>query len=213
MCGISGIFDLRGKRNVDQDLLKVMNRSQAHRGPDGEGYHFEPGVGLGHRRLAIIDLEGGAQPMFNEDESVAVTFNGEIYNFLEICDLLRARGHVFRTRCDTEVIVHAWEEWGEACVERFNGMFAFAIWDRNQNCLFPRTRPDRHKAALLRRIRRRIFPVWHRAESADGASAIFATNQGRGGRGLFCFRLRAGSQDDIRAMHTNCLRVTRCGLT
>jgi asparagine synthase (glutamine-hydrolysing) len=136
MCGISGIFDLRGKRNVDQPLLKAMNRSQAHRGPDGEGYHFEPGVGLGHRRLAIIDLEGGAQPMFNEDDSVAVTFNGEIYNFMEVCDLLRARGHVFRTRCDTEVIVHAWEEWGEACVERFNGMFAFAIWDRNKDCLF-----------------------------------------------------------------------------
>ncbi len=130
MCGISGVFDLRGKRNVDQGLLKAMNRSQAHRGPDGEGYHFEPGVGLGHRRLAIIDLEGGAQPMFNEDESVAVTFNGEIYNFMEICDLLRARGHVFKTRCDTEVIVHAWEEWGEDCVERFNGMFAFAVWDR-----------------------------------------------------------------------------------
>ena len=136
MCGLSGIFDLRGKRNVDQALLKAMNRSQAHRGPDGEGYHFEPGVGLGHRRLAIIDLEGGAQPMFNEDESVAVTFNGEIYNFIEICDLLRARGHVFKTRCDTEVIVHAWEEWGEDCVERFNGMFAFAVWDRNQDCLF-----------------------------------------------------------------------------
>ena len=136
MCGISGVFDLRGKRNIDQSQLKALNRSQAHRGPDGEGYHFEPGVGLGHRRLAIIDLEGGAQPMFNEDESVAVTFNGEIYNFMEICDLLRSRGHVFKTHCDTEVIVHAWEEWGEACVERFNGMFAFAVWDRNQDCLF-----------------------------------------------------------------------------
>ena len=136
MCGISGVFDLRGKRNVDQSQLKALNRSQTHRGPDGEGYHFEPGVGLGHRRLAIIDLEGGAQPMFNEDESVAVTFNGEIYNFMEICDLLRSRGHVFKTHCDTEVIVHAWEEWGEACVERFNGMFAFAVWDRNQDCLF-----------------------------------------------------------------------------
>ena len=136
MCGISGVFDLRGKRNIDQSQLVALNRTQAHRGPDGEGYHFEPGVGLGHRRLAIIDLEGGAQPMFNEDESVAVTFNGEIYNFMEICDLLRSRGHVFKTHCDTEVIVHAWEEWGEACVERFNGMFAFAVWDRNQDCLF-----------------------------------------------------------------------------
>jgi asparagine synthase (glutamine-hydrolysing) len=136
MCGIAGIFDLREKRSVDSDLLRRITRSLEHRGPDGEGYHAEPGVGLGHRRLAIIDLEGGKQPLFNEDESVAVSYNGEIYNFAPLQRELEARGHAFKTRCDTEVIVHAWEEWGEACVERFNGMFAFAIWDRNKDCLF-----------------------------------------------------------------------------
>ena len=136
MCGIAGIFDLEGKREVDTALLERMTRSLAHRGPDGDGFHIEPGVGLGHRRLAIIDLEGGKQPLYNEDNSVAVSYNGEIYNFQPLQKELEAKGHRFRTRCDTEVIVHAWEEWGEGCVERFNGMFAFAIWDRNQDCLF-----------------------------------------------------------------------------
>ena len=136
MCGIAGVFDMQGQRDVDRGLVERMTRSLEHRGPDGEGYHFEPGVALGHRRLAIIDLEGGKQPIFNEDDSVAVTYNGEIYNFQGLQEELEACGHVFRTRCDTEVIVHAWEEWGEDCVKRFNGMFAFAIWDRNRQCLF-----------------------------------------------------------------------------
>lgn len=93
-------------------------------------------MGFGHRRLSIIDLEGGKQPLYNEDHTVVVTYNGEIYNFKEIEIELRARGHVFRTRCDTEVIVHAWEEWGDRCLDRFNGMFAFAIWDRGKDTLF-----------------------------------------------------------------------------
>jgi asparagine synthase (glutamine-hydrolysing) len=136
MCGITGIFDLRERRAVDPSLLESMNRTQSHRGPDGEGYHLEPGVGLGHRRLSIIDIEGGHQPLFNEDGSVAVTYNGEIYNFKEVRDELAAKGHIFKTRCDTEIIVHGWEEWGEACVDRFNGMFAFGVWDRNRDCVF-----------------------------------------------------------------------------
>jgi asparagine synthase (glutamine-hydrolysing) len=136
MCGITGIVDLRERRPIDQALLARMNGSLSHRGPDGDGFHFEPGVGFGHRRLSIIDLEGGKQPLYNEDHSVVVTYNGEIYNFHELEIELRARGHVFRTRCDTEVIVHAWEEWGKDCVDRFNGMFAFAIWDRNRGTLF-----------------------------------------------------------------------------
>ncbi len=136
MCGISGIFDMRERRSVNPALLRAMNDTLNKRGPDGEGFHFEPGVGFGHRRLSIIDLEGGKQPMFNEDGSVAVTYNGEIYNFHEIADELVQRGHVFRSRCDTEVIVHAWEEWGEDCLSRFNGMFAFALWDRNRETLF-----------------------------------------------------------------------------
>ncbi len=136
MCGITGIFDTRQRRDIDRDLLQRMNESQHHRGPDEGGLHVEPGVGLGHRRLSIIDLSTGQQPLFNEDGSVVVVFNGEIYNFQELVPELEALGHVFHTRSDTEVIVHAWEAWGEACVERFRGMFAFALWDRNQETLF-----------------------------------------------------------------------------
>jgi asparagine synthase (glutamine-hydrolysing) len=136
MCGITGIVDLRGARPISEGLLRAMNDSLVHRGPDGDGFHFDTGVGFGHRRLSIIDLEGGRQPLYNEDHTVVVTFNGEIFNFAEIQDDLIARGHTFRTRCDTEVIVHAWEEWGERCLDRFNGMFAFAVWDSRRQHLF-----------------------------------------------------------------------------
>ena len=136
MCGIVGIFNLKEKCEIDQEILARMNSSLLHRGPDEGGLHTEPGVGLGHRRLSIIDLSSGHQPLFNEDGSVVVVFNGEIYNFVDLIPELQALGHIFRTRCDTEVIVHAWEEWGEDCVDRFRGMFAFALWDRNQETLF-----------------------------------------------------------------------------
>lgn len=136
MCGITGIFDTRGRRDIDRAVLTRMNESQHHRGPVEGGVHVEPGVGLGHRRLSIIDLATGQQPLYNEDQSVCVVFNGEIYNYLELIPELQALGHVFHTRSDTEVIVHAWEAWGEKSVERFRGMFAFALWDRNQDCLF-----------------------------------------------------------------------------
>jgi asparagine synthase (glutamine-hydrolysing) len=136
MCGITGIFDTRGRRDIDRAVLHRMNESQLHRGPDEGGTHFEPGVGLGHRRLSIIDLSTGQQPLYNEDNSVCVVFNGEIYNYQELIPELQALGHVFHTRSDTEVIVHAWEAWGEACVNRFRGMFAFALWDRNRETLF-----------------------------------------------------------------------------
>jgi len=117
-------------------LIERMNDAQFHRGPDEGGVHIEPGVGLGHRRLSIIDLSGGKQPLYNEDESVVVVYNGEIYNFQGLSEELQTLGHRFRTHCDTEVIVHAWEEWGADCVSRFRGMFAFAIWDRNRQTLF-----------------------------------------------------------------------------
>ncbi len=136
MCGIAGIFDTQGKREIDQTLLARMNQAQHHRGPDETGLHAEPGVGLAHKRLSIIDLSSGHQPLFNEDGSVVVVFNGEIYNFVDLMPELQALGHTFRTHCDTEVIVHAWEEWGEKCVERFRGMFAFVLWDRRQQTLF-----------------------------------------------------------------------------
>jgi len=136
VCGIAGLFDTKGTREVSRELLHRMNESQHHRGPDEGGLHIEPGVGLAHRRLSIIDLSSGQQPLFNEDGSVAVVFNGEIYNFQELVPELEALGHTFRTKSDTEVIVHGWEAWGEGCVKRFRGMFAFALWDRNRQTFF-----------------------------------------------------------------------------
>jgi asparagine synthase (glutamine-hydrolysing) len=136
MCGITGIVDLAGQRPISESLLASMNGTLSHRGPDGDGFHFEPGVGFGHRRLSIIDLQGGRQPLYNEDGTVVVTFNGEIFNFAEVERELIAKGHKFRTRCDTEVIVHGWEEWGAECLRRFNGMFAFAVWDQRRRTVF-----------------------------------------------------------------------------
>jgi asparagine synthase (glutamine-hydrolysing) len=112
-----------------------MTGAMIHRGPDGSGQFLSDEVGLGHRRLSIIDLGGGGQPITNEDETIQVVFNGEIYNFIELREELLARGHTFRTRSDTEVIVHAYEEWQLACVDRFNGIFAFALWDSRQKRL------------------------------------------------------------------------------
>ncbi len=127
---------MQARREVDEALLVRMNQALFHRGPDEGGLHREAGLGLGHRRLSIIDLSTGQQPLFNEDGSVVVVFNGEIYNFGELVKELTAAGHVFRTHSDTEVIVHGWEQWGEKCVERFRGMFAFALWDRHNETLF-----------------------------------------------------------------------------
>src|SRR4029078_4759228 len=124
------------RSEISRAMLARMNESQHHRGPDEGSYHVEPGLGFGHRRLSIIDIETGHKPLFNEDGSVAVVFNGEIYNYQELIPELVALGHVFHTRSDTEVIVHAWEAWGEACVERFRGMFAFGLWDRKRETLF-----------------------------------------------------------------------------
>lgn len=138
MCGIAGIYhsDARRESTPDRGLVKKMTDRIIHRGPDEGSEHLEPGLGFGHRRLSIIDVATGQQPLFNEDGSVVVVFNGEIYNYAEVVPELEAAGHVFRTKSDTEVIVHAWEQWGVECLERFRGMFAFALWDRNQRTLF-----------------------------------------------------------------------------
>ncbi|MEO5346414.1 MAG: amidotransferase 1, exosortase A system-associated [Magnetococcus sp. YQC-9] len=136
MCGIVGLFDLNGTRPVEAARLERLNDAQSHRGPDGAGRIIHPGVGLAHRRLAIIDLAGGDQPIGNEDGSAWLVFNGEIYNFLELRRQLLDLGHRFKSHSDSEVILHAWESWGEACVTHLSGMFAFAIWDQRTDCLF-----------------------------------------------------------------------------
>ncbi|HYA28544.1 MAG TPA: asparagine synthetase B, partial [Acidobacteriota bacterium] len=131
MCGIAGMMTRGGLDEGSQDLLKRMTRMLYHRGPDGEGYYFDDHVGLGHRRLAIIDLDAGKQPMCNEDQSVWVTFNGEIYNYLDLRKDLLAKGHRFKTESDTEVIVHLYEEVGEQFPEQLRGMFAIGLWDKH----------------------------------------------------------------------------------
>lgn len=136
MCGLVGLLDCRESRPVDPSLLTRMNDALWHRGPDGHGSFIQPGIGLGHRRLSIIDLTGGQQPIYNEDRSVVVVFNGEIYNFKSLRQQLQSQGHRFTTDTDSEVIVHAWEQWGQGCVNKFRGMFAFALYDMNQKLLF-----------------------------------------------------------------------------
>ena len=136
-------------------LIQRINNVQSHRGPDSDGIHLEPGLALGHRRLSVIDLSTGQQPLFNHDRSVAIVFNGEIYNFQQLVPELQSLGYRFATRSDTEVIVHAWEAWGPECVHRLRGMFAFALWDRNQQTLF------------LARDRMGVKPM-HYAWLADG---------------------------------------------
>ena len=136
MCGISGWFDFTQKRPPNEALARAMNDAIRHRGPDGDGFHFEPGLAFGHRRLAIIDLQTGAQPMFTEEGRIAIIFNGEIYNYRELRTTLQQRGHVFHTLSDTEVILRAWVQWGRKCVEHLHGMFAFALWDRREETLF-----------------------------------------------------------------------------
>jgi asparagine synthase (glutamine-hydrolysing) len=141
MCGVAGIFHITGTPEIDRALLARMTTALAHRGPDGDGFHVEPYVGLGHRRLAIIDVAGGDQPMFNEDGSVCVVFNGEIYNFAALRPKLEALGHVFRSdHSDTETIIHAWESFGPDCLQHLDGMFAFAVWDRARGLFLARDR-------------------------------------------------------------------------
>jgi asparagine synthase (glutamine-hydrolysing) len=149
MCGIAGIVQFNPRESVDAARVKRMRDVLFHRGPDGEGLWTEGPVGLGHRRLSIVDLALGSQPMTNEDDSVWITYNGEIYNHGALRPGLEARGHRYRTRSDTETIVHLYEEEGDRCVERLQGMFAFAIWDR------------RRRRLLLARDRLGIKPLYY----------------------------------------------------
>ncbi len=133
MCGICGFVSRDGV--PDPDLIQKMIGRLYHRGPDGSGWYRDESIALGHARLAIIDTVGGVQPLSNEDGSVWISFNGEIFNYVELASELKAKGHAFRTASDTEVIVHAFEEWGERCFERFNGQWAIALWDRRRKRL------------------------------------------------------------------------------
>ncbi|MCC6716688.1 MAG: asparagine synthetase B, partial [Acetobacteraceae bacterium] len=130
MCGVAGLFHPTDPTVPDQAAVRRMADAIAHRGPDGEGFHVEPHVAFGHRRLAIVDLAGGVQPMATADGTAVITFNGEIYNHLELRAELEKQGHRFRTRSDTEAILVGWQHWGPGVVERLRGMFAFALWDR-----------------------------------------------------------------------------------
>jgi asparagine synthase (glutamine-hydrolysing) len=160
MCGICGKLNFDRNRPVDAKLIHSMMDRIRHRGPDGAGHYVSGPVGLGHRRLSIIDLSTGDQPMTNEDGSVWVVFNGEIYNFKELRRELEQRGHRFRSTSDTEVIVHMYEEMGDACISRFRGMFAFALWD------------DRRQRLLLARDRVGIKPLYF---TDTGSSVVFAS--------------------------------------
>jgi asparagine synthase (glutamine-hydrolysing) len=162
MCGIAGIFNLTGEP-VSPVVLRRMTDAIAHRGPDGEGYYTDGFVGLGHRRLAIIDLSAaGHQPMLSRDGQVVISYNGEIYNFQELRAELEAVGHQFRSRTDSEVLLNAWVEWGPACVSRFNGMFAVAVWDKRAQTLF------------LARDRYGIKPLYY---ARFGDSVLFGSEQ------------------------------------
>jgi asparagine synthase (glutamine-hydrolysing) len=137
MCGINGILYHDRTRSVPEQFIERMNNVLHHRGPDDAGVWVRGNVGLGQARLSIIDLSPlGHQPMCNEDGTIWITFNGEIYNFLELKEELVRKGHQFRSQTDTETILHLWEEFGPACVERLRGMFALALWDVRQQILF-----------------------------------------------------------------------------
>jgi asparagine synthase (glutamine-hydrolysing) len=160
MCGICGIFEPGNETAVDGSVLKRMADTLYHRGPDDEGFYTAPGVGLAFRRLAIIDLKGGHQPLSNEDDSIWIAFNGEIYNFQELNQRYLSRGHTFRTRSDTETIVHLYEELGEACFAELRGMFGLALWD------------GRRKRLLLARDRLGKKPLFY---SWDGRRLVFGS--------------------------------------
>lgn len=152
MCGICGIFNFGTQAAADREALKRATDAMVHRGPDDEGFYLDGELGLGNRRLSIIDLPGGHQPLSNEDQTVWITFNGEIYNYCELRPGLEASGHRFRTASDTETIVHLYEEYGLNCLEHLRGMFAFALWD------------SRERRLLLARDRLGVKPLLYRLE-------------------------------------------------
>src|SRR5438874_5419382 len=167
MCGIAGIIDLApnqgSRRPVPPGILQDMAAALIHRGPDEDGYLTRPGLGLASRRLSIVGLADGRQPIYNEDRSVAVVFNGELFDYRERKPELEARGHVFRTHCDTELLPHLWEDHGEEMLVKLRGQFALALWD------------ERRQQLILARDRFGICPLyWTRQRTPDGELLLFA---------------------------------------
>src|SRR6202171_2039071 len=162
MCGICGVIGSEGTEQAEAITRRMMEAIR-HRGPDEDGLLVAPSAALGMRRLSIIDLSGGHQPVFNEAGNVAVVFNGEIYNFRQLRGTLEGRGHAFRTHSDTEVIVHAYEEWGEQCLRELRGMFAIAIWDARSSGTSGEG--ARHPHIFLARTRLGIKPLYYAVTS------------------------------------------------
>lgn len=161
MCGVSGIFSFDKEQLVSKQALEDMNNAQIHRGPDAGGFYFGDGVALGHRRLSIIDISGGGQPIYSEDKNVVIVFNGEIFNHHDIAKELKSKGYQYQTHSDTETILHSWREWGVECLSKLRGMFVFLIWDEVKQQLF------------VARDRLGIKPL-HYSQLADG-SVIFGS--------------------------------------
>ena len=159
MCGICGIvIPDSSSRSIDESAFTRLRDTLAHRGPDGFGTFMDRGIALGHRRLSIVDLAAGHQPISNESDTSWIVFNGEMYNHADVRERLESAGHVYKTRSDTETILHAYEQWGDACVEHLRGMFAFAIWD------------TRLRRLLLVRDRLGVKPVyWTLVPTVEGS--------------------------------------------
>ena len=195
MCGIAGIIDLSGKRRpAPAGAIRKMADAIIHRGPDEDGYLERPGLAFASRRLSIVGLADGRQPIFNEDRSVAVVFNGELFDYPEMKAELEGRGHRFATHCDTEIIPHRWEDHQEGMFEHLRGQFAVALWDETPSPHRPRPRPLRHLSALL-------------DAADDGRRRMAAVRLGDQGAS----RLRHGRSEARPARHQpRCSRSSRC---
>jgi asparagine synthase (glutamine-hydrolysing) len=221
MCGIAGVLYADAARPVERALLKKMGGSIAHRGPDAEGFWIDPGLGLVHRRLAIIDLSGGDQPIGNEDGSVQVVFNGEIYNYQALRARLESSGHHFRTKSDTEVLVHLYEEMGDRLVEHLRGMFAFALWDRKRRRLvLARDRVGIKPLYLYRDAEKLVFgselkavlahPGVERALDVASLEGYFAFGMVAGARTIFRNAEKLPAAHVLSVDHASLQRTSHC---
>lgn len=194
MCGIAGVLDVIDARIASRPQLERMSAQLIHRGPDGGGLVIDGGLGLAHRRLSIVDLGGGHQPMTDHGDRFTIAFNGEIYNFRELRQSLQQRGAQFATQSDTEVILEAWKAWGSECLSRLTGMFAFALWDRQTRTLWLARDPVGEKPLYYAHSKTGWLLCVGIARIAGGAGRTAGASPRCGGR-LFRLRLRARSQE------------------